>query len=171
MPATSSVRTHCDDAIRRIGVAYNDTDEARSALSAAIALARALQAELEIIGVISPESFTAPAVMGTGIATLRHDVERVVQQRIDAALSEVPEDVTAHGVKVTGEAEELLTTRSGRLDLLVMGSRGYGPLHAVIADGLGGRVLRSAHCPVIIVPCGIDAPLDALFADTTTTAA
>ena len=106
-----------------------------------------------------------------GVATLRQDIEQAVQQSIDAAVADVPEDVAAHGVHVTGDAQELLTAQSEKLDLLVMGSRGYGPLHAVLAGGLSGRVLRSAHCPVIVVPRGIEAPLDTLFGGTTTTAA
>jgi nucleotide-binding universal stress UspA family protein len=165
-------RTHADDAIRRIGVAYDGSDEARAAVSAAVALARALEAELEIIGVVSTEYFTTPALMGAeGIATVRRDIEEHVQKSIDAAVAEIPEDIAARGVKVTGDAAELLTAQSAKLDVLVMGSRGYGPLHSVIAGGLSGRVLRSAHCPVIVVPRGIEAPLDTLFGGTTTAAA
>ncbi len=164
-------RARTERAIHRIGVAYNDSDEARAALSAAIALARALQAEVEIISVISPESITARAVTGTGVPTLSRDVERHVQHRIDAALSEVPEGVTAHGRKVTGDAEELLTSHSENLDLLVMGSRGYGPLHSVLVGGVSGRLLRCASCPVIVVPRGIEAPLQSLFDDSAATVA
>jgi hypothetical protein len=39
------------------------------------------------------------------------------------------------------------------------------------AGGVSGRVVRDAHCPVIVAPRGIEAPLDALFSDTTATAA
>ena len=46
--------------IRRIGVAYNATEEAKAALHAAADLARALGAELEIIGVISPDRTGPP---------------------------------------------------------------------------------------------------------------
>ena len=38
------------------------------------------------------------------------------------------------------------------LDVLVMGSRGYGPLHAVLVGGVAGRVVRDAACPVIVLP-------------------
>ena len=52
-----------------------------------------------------------------------------------------------------------------------MGSRGYGPLHAVIAGGLSGRLMRTSHCPVIVVPRGIEAPLETLFGPARTAAA
>jgi nucleotide-binding universal stress UspA family protein len=165
-------RMHADDAIRRIGVAYSDTDEARAALTAGVALARALRAELEVIGVGAPEYFTTPALMdAAGVETVRRDVEDHVQQSIDDAVASVPTDIEAHRVRVTGDAEELLAAKTENLDLLVMGSRGYGPLRSVIVGGLSGRMLRSAHCPVIVVPRGIKSPLDTLFGGTTTAAA
>jgi nucleotide-binding universal stress UspA family protein len=157
-------RTRADEAIRRIGVAYNDTDESRSAVTAAVALARALQAELVVIGIVSTEHFATPGMMGAaGLASLRSDVERHVQEAVDEVAAAVPADVTAHGVTATGEAVELLTAQSEDLDLLVMGSRGYGPLHAVLSGGVSGQLVRSAHCPVIVVPRGVEAPLDTLF--------
>jgi nucleotide-binding universal stress UspA family protein len=38
------------------------------------------------------------------------------------------------------------------LDLLVMGSRGYGPIGRVLLGGVSNRVIRSAACPVEVVP-------------------
>ena len=60
----------------------------------------------------------------------------------------------------------LLVERSHDLDLLVIGSRGYGPLHSVLLGGVSGRVIRDAACPVIVVPRGAEVPLGALFATT-----
>ena len=42
--------------IRRIGVAYDGSDEATAAVATAVALARALSAELEIVGVVVPHA-------------------------------------------------------------------------------------------------------------------
>jgi nucleotide-binding universal stress UspA family protein len=165
-------RDHPDDAIRRIGVAYVDTDEARAALQAAIALARALRAELVVIGILATENFNTPSYMGApGIASLRSDLEHYVQEQLDKAVATVPSDVPATSVHATGDTAELLVEQTKDLDLLVMGSRGYGPLHAVLAGGVSGRVLRDAACPVIVVPRGVESPLETLFGDTTATAA
>jgi nucleotide-binding universal stress UspA family protein len=57
-----------------------------------------------------------------------------------------------------------LIERSHELDLLVMGSRGYGPLHAVLLGAVSGRVIRDAACPVIVVPRGAKVPLEGLLA-------
>jgi nucleotide-binding universal stress UspA family protein len=165
-------RSHPDDAIRRIGVAYVESDEGRAALSAAAALGRALQAELVVIGILSTENLTSPSYMGSpGVASLRSDLEHWVQEQLDKAVASVPDDVRATTVQATGDTADLLVAQSADLDLLVMGSRGYGPLHAVLSGGVSGRVIRDARCPVIVVPRGIEAPLETLFGDATATAA
>jgi hypothetical protein len=50
--------------------------------------------------------------------------------------------------------------------MLLVGSRGYGPLHSVIVGGVAGRVVREAACPVIIFPRGAtNREADSVFAD------
>jgi len=63
-----------------------------------------------------------------------------------------------------GDPAERLIERSASLDILVVGSRGYGPLHAVLVGGVSGRVVRAAQCPVIVTPRGVEARLHGLFA-------
>ena len=165
-------RKHADQPIRRIGVAFNDSDEARAAVASGVSLARALDAELEIIGIVATDALVAPSYMGAAdFASLRSDIERSIREGLDKVVADLPADVTAHATQATGVAEEILTAQSEKLDLLVMGSRGYGPLHAVIAGGLSGRLMRTSHCPVIVVPRGIEAPLETLFGPATTVAA
>lgn len=165
-------RKHADTPIRRIGVAYDASEEAKAALTGASALARALGAELELIGVATTEYFTTPAIMGAdGLETVRQEVEEHVQQSLDTAAAGVGDDVVTHTRRFTGAAADLLVERSAELDLLVMGSRGYGPLRSVLVGGVSGRVLREAQCPVIVVPRGIEAPLETLFSATTASVA
>jgi nucleotide-binding universal stress UspA family protein len=61
-----------------------------------------------------------------------------------------------------GRPANQLVVRSRRLDLLIIGSRGFDPLHAALGAGVSGQVLRDAYCPVVAVPAGIDAPLSFL---------
>ena len=166
-------RSRADEPIKRIGVAYNSTEEADAALAAGIELARGLGAELEVIGVVSAESFGTPALMSGGPSplSLRADIENKVQQSLDAMLGEVPSDVAATSVRLTGDPADELAARSTELDLLVTGSRGYGPLHSVLVGGVSARIMRSAACPVIAVPRGVEAPLEHLFGSSTATTA
>jgi hypothetical protein len=51
------------------------------------------------------------------------------------------------------------------LDLLVCGSRGYGPLRAVLLGSVSRVVTSAAACPVIVLPRGVRASLEALLAE------
>lgn len=155
--------------IRVVGVAYNHTPEARAAALAAAELARGLDAELEVIGVVDTD---VPALLtAADLAALRADLERHVQEGLDALLEDLPKDLPVTTTRLIGEPADALACHSAQLDLLLTGSRGYGPLQAVLAGGVSGRLMRTAACPVIIVPRGVDARLGALFADAAPAAA
>ncbi|HEY8002533.1 MAG: universal stress protein [Vicinamibacteria bacterium] len=51
-----------------------------------------------------------------------------------------------------GDPAEALVQRSRDLDLLVVGSRGYGPLRHALVGNVSWEVIRSAACPVLVVP-------------------
>jgi nucleotide-binding universal stress UspA family protein len=157
-------RRHAQTQVGRIGVAYDATAESRAALRAAIDAARALGAELQLVRVVSEEEYGPPAMMtGPGLDARRKTVDEHVQASLDATVRELPGDVRGDAVRLAGDPAEQLIVRSEGMDLMVMGSRGYGPLRAVLAGGVSGRVARGAHCPVIVVPRGVDAPLGELF--------
>jgi nucleotide-binding universal stress UspA family protein len=55
-----------------------------------------------------------------------------------------------------GDPAEVLAARSRDLDLLIVGSRGYGPVRQVLIGGVSGELMRRAACPVLIVPRSTD---------------
>jgi nucleotide-binding universal stress UspA family protein len=77
-----------------------------------------------------------------------------------AALDGVPADTDTF----VGDPADVLISVSEHLDLLVLGSRAYGPLRAVLLGSVSRRVLRGAHCPVIVLPRGVRASLEAILA-------
>jgi nucleotide-binding universal stress UspA family protein len=163
---------HAHSAIARIGVAYNGTAESKAAVAAAAEAAAALGAELTVIGVIEADTYGAPAMMGgPSYNTLRKDIEAAVRKDLESVVADLPEGVRGVDACLEGDPAERLIAASERLDLLVIGSRGYGPLRAVLAGGVSGRVIRGAHCPVIVVPRGVEAPLGELFGATATASA
>ena len=160
-----------DTTIRRIGVAVDGSPESQSALAAGGDLADVLGAHLEVIGVYSAESYGAPAMMGgPGYNVLRKDIERRQRERLADAVATLPAGIDAEPVPLAGEPVRRLIDRSRDLDLLIVGSRGYGPLHSVLVGGVSGPVVRGAHCPVIAVPRGVAAPLHELFTQNAATA-
>ncbi len=142
-------------------------------MHAAVELARTLGAELEIIEVVDSTSYGTPALMsgGPSVATLREDIERRIQESLDAVVAGVGTRIPVKAVRLTGWPADMLAEYSSHLDLLVTGSRGYGPLRSVLVGGVSGRLVRTAHCPVIVVPRGIEAPLAGLFGDVAATVA
>ena len=165
-------RTRAHQSIRRIGVAYDGSDEADAAVTAAVDLSRALDAELEIIGVVAPQAYSATALMGgLSSATLLEDIERSIQAGLDTVVAGLPADITGESVRLAGDPADQLGEHSAGLDLMLAGSRGYGPLRSVLVGGVSGRLMRTVQCPVIVVPRGVQEPLGALFATETATAA
>jgi nucleotide-binding universal stress UspA family protein len=62
------------------------------------------------------------------------------------------------GIEATGEVtvdfdpRSVIASASEGLDLLLMGSRGYGPLGRVLLGGVSSKVIREAGCPVLVTP-------------------
>lgn len=54
--------------------------------------------------------------------------------------------------RLEGRPAEALAARSSGLDLLVLGSRGHGPLRRLLLGSTSERVARDAACPVLVVP-------------------
>ena len=139
--------------VERIGVAYDGTPSADAAVAAAAGLARTFDAVLEVIGVAEPELGDTPGfVDGHALVAMAQDAERRVDATLEAVVRELPYGVRARPVRLNGEPATVLARRSAQLDLLVTGTRGFGPLRAVLTFAVSGRVQRTAACPVIAVP-------------------
>lgn len=141
--------------LARIGVAVDGSPESLVALHSAAAVARAHDAELHVIAVCDAYRYGAPAAQnGPGFFIDRDERDRLARERLDAAVAQVSDQVRAVPVMRTGAPTAEIVAASANLDLLVMGSRGYGPLHAVLVGGVSGRVVRDATCPVLVTPRG-----------------
>jgi nucleotide-binding universal stress UspA family protein len=124
------------------------------ALEVARGLAEATAATVRVVAVHEP--FTSPtaglAPMGAadiGAVTQREAME----ERLHDAVGKLPAALRAKGLLLKGHAaEELLKETELGVDLLVMGSRGHGPLGRVLLGGVSAKVVRSAPCPVLVVP-------------------
>ncbi|MEA2357278.1 MAG: hypothetical protein QOI62_538 [Solirubrobacteraceae bacterium] len=155
-----------------IGVAYAHGEEGRQALHGAHALARRLGATLRVIAVVKVTlrmfGETEPSVAGQR-GKRREDVEGEHKARAERELrqlvAELDGDVPIDVDVFVGDPADVLVELSERLDLLVCGSRGYGPLRAVLLGSVSRRVVAEAHCPVIVLPRGVRASLEALVTE------
>lgn len=142
-----------DSGIDSVGVGYDGTPEADVALEAAKSLARAAGARLRILAVVRPE----PAGYGKGMGVVpRGAVEEAtrsfLEERVDRALGSVTEDVIADASVLRGDPAETLAEQD--VNLLVVGSRRYGPIRTVLLGGVSLPLIRSAGSPVMVVPRG-----------------
>jgi nucleotide-binding universal stress UspA family protein len=162
--APHGYRTRGDLPVARVGVAWDGSPESQTALAAAIGAARAFGARLELTTVFDTHNLSAPAMMGApSYASVRRDAEEALQRYLDEAVRGSATLVESVGVMLEGRSWRELATRSEQLDLLFAGSRGYGPLHAVLVGGTSGPLMQHAHCPVVVLPRDTEPPVVEVF--------
>jgi nucleotide-binding universal stress UspA family protein len=138
-----------------IGAAFDGSPESYVALAAAVAAARALHAPLHVIGVCDVARYGAPALQyGPGYYVSADTVRDDGAVQLAAGVATIPDDVDVEKVLLFGKPARELAGASSGLGMLFVGSRGYGPLRAVVLGGVGGALVRDAACPVIFTARG-----------------
>jgi nucleotide-binding universal stress UspA family protein len=139
-----------DEVLRRVGVGYDGTPEAKQALELARAISEASDAIVELVCVVPP-----PVPLGPWRSRSQHQrlrAHRVREGRGARGRRTRDLDDLANAHVVEGRPDIELATRSSDLDLLVVGSRGYGPLKRLLLGSTSSKLVRSAACPVIVLP-------------------
>ncbi|HYB30648.1 MAG TPA: universal stress protein [Solirubrobacteraceae bacterium] len=129
--------------MREIGLGYDGSPESKQALGVARALASETGAKLSAFQAVSVPSYVfhgRTAVDGSVIKDVVHEARDEI-----VALG----GVEAHAAY--GDTAEELTLYSASLDLLVLGSRGYGPLGRLVHGSTTQRLARSARSPLLVL--------------------
>lgn len=154
-----------DRPLRTIGVGYDGSEESEAALSTATELARRVGATVRVIRVFDASEIGTPALMtGPSWVAIHSDLESTQREQLERRVAKQPSDVAVEPVFCLGSPNRELATQSETVDLMIMGSRGYGPLHAVLLGGVTHAVVRKAACPVIVLPRGARNSLGTLLA-------
>ena len=133
-----------------VTAAFVDTPDGHVALQWAAGTAAHLGAQLRVLSVV-PDTRVLPSLGDPR----QFGTEQAGQYRaaVDAAAASVAATVQATGELRPGPVVDALTElRPGEHDLLVVGSRGYGPLRSVLLGGVSARVVRHSRVPVVVVP-------------------
>jgi nucleotide-binding universal stress UspA family protein len=86
---------------------------------------------------------------------LREQARTPVEEAARKALAALPEDVTGEVQILEGGVVDALSALDcSDCQVLVCGSRGYGPVGSVLLGGVSGRLVRRAMVPVMVVPRG-----------------
>jgi nucleotide-binding universal stress UspA family protein len=137
---------------RLIGVGYDDTREARLALDFAVTIAEATGATLRLWCVVAP----------TGAEGAHHDrcadftqyIHGIARRQLDHGRARVPAELRVTTKVMEGHAGEQIAREALRedVDLVVVGSRGHGPVASVLIGSTARKLMRTAACPVAVVP-------------------
>jgi nucleotide-binding universal stress UspA family protein len=161
-----------EQGLQTVGAAFVPTDEGRAALRTAAAIARAAGAGVLATMVLSPKH---AAEMSPGLMAHEHREQDPAEDRyarhrmeaaneLETAIGELADDVEVERDVLFQHPAEGLEAASERVDLLVMGSRAYGPARAVMLGGVSRQVTARASCPVLVLPRGAEDQIDALLA-------
>jgi nucleotide-binding universal stress UspA family protein len=155
-----------------IGVAYVDTDEGREALRGAHALARRAGAKLRVLTAVKAglaaygeTEVTTDVQAGKGVTEIEGELRTQAETALRGAIEALGDGVPVETDAFVEDPADVLIRVSENLDLLVCGSRGYGPLRAVLLGGVSRRLAADARCPVIVLPRGVEDSLEALMAE------
>lgn len=148
--APSGLRDKHDFALRVMGVCYDGSEEAFAALEAGSFLAQRTDAVLRVLAV-SGEALGL--VQSFAYVQRLQETKAEVEKRLDEAVKSLPGALNAHGQLLEGDPAEVLAAEAeSGIDLMVSGSRSYGPLGHVLLGTISTKLVRSALCPVLVVP-------------------
>ena len=128
-----------------VGVGYDGSRESEAALAAGRALAAAHGAKLRALEVVSIPAFVYPGYVPPEIGESIDVMLREAGDRLDALDG-------VDGRAVYGLAGEELAAFGKEVDLLVVGSRGYGPVSRLILGSTSEHLQRNAPCPLLVLP-------------------
>lgn len=129
----------------KVGVGYNDSSESKAALAVAREIAAPTSAAVQALEVVSIPTYAytglMPPTIGEGIDAMLAEAE--------ARLRQLPE---VEGRAVYGLPGEELAAFSEEVDILVVGSRSYGPLRRLVVGSTSDFLERHARCSLLVLP-------------------
>ena len=139
---------------KNILVPTDASEFSQRALQTAAEMARVFGSEIELFHVTyTPQAYWGYTV-SYGITISQEELDRNGELAIEATIANINVDQikvrkrVESGHPVTLILEEI---DKEKIDLVVMGSHGYGPIAGSVLGSVSQRVLQRAYCPVLIV--------------------
>ncbi len=134
----------------RILLATDGSEEAMLAASAAAELAKATDSELHVV-TVGPFLPTIFAATEEEPARMAREARRTLDEQV-RRIRAGHRTVTQAHLRLGGSAEEIVALAEDvGAGLVVMGSRGRGGIRRALMGSASERVVRHAHCPVMVV--------------------
>ena len=143
--------------LKVVGCGFDGSDESRLAVRHAELLARRAGAAVRLLAVHEPELiFGIDAVpAGYDPTEISRDARERLERKLEEAAASIGSGVEVQHYVLEGSALEALTgaAESG-VDLLVVGSRQYGPVRRVLLGGVSSGLVRASPTSILVVPRG-----------------
>ncbi|MGO9320121.1 MAG: universal stress protein [Solirubrobacteraceae bacterium] len=136
--------------ITKVGVAYNGSPESERALATAREVAQPTSASIVALEVVSIPSYAFTGLMAPSIG---NSIDLMITEA-NARMSQLPD---VEGRAVYGLPGEELAAFGEDVDLLVVGSRGYGPVRRLVLGSTSDYLERHARCSLLVLPRPADA--------------
>ena len=138
---------------KRIMVPTDASDFSKRALKTALEMARVMGSEIVLMHVIySPEffwGFNSPYGEMTSITNLEQNADLILDATMEGMKVDVPlKKVLKDGYPVKVILDEI---EAEKIDLVIMGSHGYGLIAGSLLGSVSQRVIHHSKIPVMVV--------------------
>lgn len=145
-----------DTRVRRISVGYDGSGPSREAVAAAGSLAAALEARVQVIGVVDGSSVATSVIgAGQGFAPVLEAWRDTTRRDCETVVATLPAGVKGETLVADGRPAAVLASASAEADILITGSRGRGSVGRALVGSVAAELMRTAACPLIVVPNGV----------------
>lgn len=138
--------------LQSVAVGHDVREPTPGALAAGIGLCEKTGTALLLAAVADDAAIPDPTRATMPYAEVVEARIHAAEQAVALALNSVPKGISATGEVRDGEAAEQLLEVTESVDLLVLGSHGRGLIGRLIMDSTSDAIVRSATCPVLVVP-------------------
>ncbi len=141
--------------LRQVGVGYDGTPESENALEAAYELALNKGARVTSFTVETIPLTTNMPGAEFSYAAYGELTHNLAKEAADKAKQKAPTGVVVNSWLLAGDPESaILEKAEGTVDVLIVGSRGYGALKRAFLGSVSTALMRDAPFPVLVVPRG-----------------
>jgi nucleotide-binding universal stress UspA family protein len=141
--------------LQSLAVAFDGSPESWVALETAIGMAERCHATVTVLTVADFPVYGYTTTWSILSEAELRDAERVDKARLlQLALARIPDGLERHSRVLTGDPADQLAAASSEFDLLITGSRSWGPLKRTMLGSTTRRLIRASSCPVLVLPRG-----------------
>jgi nucleotide-binding universal stress UspA family protein len=133
--------------ITKVGVGYNASPESEAALATARTLAAASGGSVHVLEVVSIPTYAFTSV----VPPVGGDTIDLLLGEAEARMKSLP---GVEGRVIYGLTGEELAAFSASVDILVVGSRGYGPVRRLVLGSTTDYLERHGRCSLLALPRG-----------------